>query len=159
MWCRGVTEASGSSPGRCAHPGKDAPVWDSHAAQEGELLSHLVVEVPNALEEDRRHLAHHVPTRVCSVQPCVLVNVPVPRGGWGELSYQGAWHKTVVLSCPPPSLNQQICQFDISQIMTLGEKWFDFHKLFLNDSYGSGYLIGLLYIKWSNDRSVNTVGM
>jgi hypothetical protein len=31
--------------------------------------------------------------------------------------------------------------------MTLGEKWFDFHKLFLNDSYGSGYLIGLLYIK------------
>jgi len=78
IWWPGVTEATGTPPGRRANPGEGAPVRDPHAAQEGQLLPHLVVQVPNALQADRCHLPHHVPARVRSIQPCLLVHIPVP---------------------------------------------------------------------------------
>ncbi|XP_074108116.1 glycine receptor alpha 1 isoform X1 [Cotesia typhae] len=42
----------------------------------------VAVQVPNEIQAHRRHLTDHFPPRIRSVQPHVLVNVPVPgRGG------------------------------------------------------------------------------
>jgi hypothetical protein len=65
----------------------------------------------------------------------------------------------MVLSCPAQSLNQQTCHYLQFSNSDTQRKWFDFHKHFLYDSYGSGYLIGLLYIRQDDEKSVNFMGM
>lgn len=95
-------EAAGSPPRRRAHLGEGAPVRDPHAAQEGQLLPHLAVQVPHALQADRRHLPHHVPARLRPLQPRVLVHIPVPRGERRELSCHSAGPSKLVVQRPFP---------------------------------------------------------
>lgn len=72
-------EAPGSPPRRPDEPGEGEAVRDPHAACAPELLPHVALQVPDAIEADRRHIEDHVPAGVRPVQRDLLVDVPVPR--------------------------------------------------------------------------------
>jgi hypothetical protein len=78
--------AAGASPRGPDGDREDASVRDPRAGQARQLLSHVALQVPDALQTHRRHLAHHLPAGVRALQPGLLVHLPVPRGGRGTVS-------------------------------------------------------------------------
>lgn len=66
--------------------GQNPPMRSSHAATaEAQLLPDVAVQISDAVQTDRRHIADHVPPRVRTVQSHVLVDVPVQGRGRGRV--------------------------------------------------------------------------